>query len=71
MPRKRGQHKAQVVRLSLHPKICEYLERLIATGLYGNSVPEAATQLIRAGLESRLDVKVLLTKIADEKETSG
>lgn len=58
-----------MARLSLHPNMCDCLERLVATGRYGNSVPEAATPAIRAGLEPRLDVESQLTRLADEGES--
>jgi hypothetical protein len=66
MPRKSGLHKSQQLRLSVHPVIKKYLRQLIATGLYGNSEPEAAMKLITTGIESRLDGKIL--KLVDRDE---
>jgi hypothetical protein len=50
----------------VHPVIKKYLRQLIATGLYGNSEPEAAMKLITTGIESRLDGKIL--KLVDRDE---
>jgi hypothetical protein len=59
MPRKSGQHKAEQLRLSVPPVIKKYLRQLVATGLYGNSEPEAAMRLIEDAIEGKLERKVL------------
>jgi hypothetical protein len=53
--------------MSVHPTTYQYLSALVATGLYGNSEPEAAKLLITTGIEARIET-ALISKIGVASE---
>lgn len=60
MARKPNSVKTVQIRISTNPRIQEYLERLVDTGLYGKNPAEAADRLIASGIEQILREGILL-----------
>lgn len=61
MPRKPKPPEEQsgTLRIAINPQVRQYLERLRATGLYGNDHAQAALKLITAGIERAIEAHVL------------
>lgn len=51
MARKKNQVETVPVTISTTPPVVQYLEALVATGLYGKTTPEAAERLITQRIE--------------------
>ena len=68
MPRdaKPSEEKADTIRITINPIVRGYLRQLVATGLYGNSDPEAALKLIQMGIEGSIETR-LITQIEAKK----
>ncbi len=64
MPReaKRDEDKSDTIRITINPTVRDYLGQFVATGLYGNSHPEAALKLIQLGIERSIETR-LITRI--------
>lgn len=64
MPRKPRppEEKPDTIRVTINPIVRQYLERLRATGLYGNDHAQAALKLITIGIENAIATRVI-TKI--------
>lgn len=60
MARKPNSVRTVQIRISTTPRIQEYLERLVDTGLYGKNPAEAADRLIASGIEQILKEEILL-----------
>lgn len=46
MSRKKNPYKTVLVKVSTTPKVAQYLDALVATGLFGKTAPEASERLI-------------------------
>lgn len=53
MPNRSSNNSIRIT-ITVNKQVRSYLERLVSIGLYGNSVAEAATQLVCEGLRSDL-----------------
>jgi len=61
MPRKHNSiETARPITLSTTPPIADYLEQLVATGLYGKNPAEAAERLVANSIKSLLKDGTLL-----------
>jgi hypothetical protein len=47
------------IRITINPTVRAYLGRFVATGLYGNSDPEAALKLIQLGIERSIESRLI------------
>ena len=43
----------------VHPKLCEYLERLLATGLYGHNAADVAVRLVEEGVRKSISQGII------------
>lgn len=51
--------KMPSVTIQITPQVADYLQRLVATGLWGKNVHEAAQRLVERGIEGLLGSRVL------------
>lgn len=64
MPRLPNSVKTITITVSTTPPVYDFLEQLVATGLFGKNPAEAAERLIARGIEQHLREKTLLEKPA-------
>jgi len=62
MPRKAKppSEKPDTLRITINPIVRTYLRQFVATGLYGNSDPDAALRLIQAGIERSIESHLIV-----------
>jgi hypothetical protein len=59
MPRTANPIDTETFKISTTPPVVLHLRRLVETGLYGKTVPEAAERLIAQGIERLMNDGVL------------
>lgn len=60
MPRTPNKVKTVTITVSTTPPVYDYLENLVATGLFGKNPAEAAERLITKGIEQHLNGGTLI-----------
>lgn len=67
MPKGQNLVATEQITLSTTPHVVKYLEQLVATGLYGKNVAEAAERLLTASIEKMISEQ----KLARAQPTSA
>ena len=62
MPRTPNKVKTVTITVSTTPPVYDYLENLVATGLFGKNPAEAAERLITKGIEQHLSGGTLIER---------
>jgi hypothetical protein len=62
MPREKNKVATKHITISTNPVLCADLDKIVSTGYYGNTRPEAAERLITEGIRHLIREGTILQK---------